>query len=69
LTLNQNEDKTNFAGWVTIDNNSGKKYKDASLKLIAGDVNTVRTTPVLRTKLLMTSAVRKAAAPAPASFS
>lgn len=30
-----------FGGWVTIDNNSGKKYVNAKLKLIAGDVNTV----------------------------
>jgi hypothetical protein len=30
-----------LGGWVTIDNNSGKKYIDAKLKLIAGDVNTV----------------------------
>lgn len=27
---------------MTIDNNSGKKYVDAKLKLIAGDVNTVQ---------------------------
>lgn len=26
---------------MTIDNNSGKKYVDAKLKLIAGDVNTI----------------------------
>jgi hypothetical protein len=26
---------------VTIDNNSGKKYVEAKLKLIAGDVNVV----------------------------
>lgn len=26
---------------MTIDNNSGKKYIDAKLKLIAGEVNTV----------------------------
>lgn len=31
-----------FAGWVTIDNNSGKTYKNAHLKLIAGDVNIVK---------------------------
>lgn len=30
-----------MGGWVTIDNNSGKKYVNAKLKLIAGDVNTV----------------------------
>lgn len=31
-----------FAGWVSIDNNSGKKYSGAKLKLIAGEVNTVK---------------------------
>ena len=31
-----------FAGWVTIENNSGKKYQKAKVKLIAGEVNTVR---------------------------
>lgn len=31
-----------FAGWVTIDNNSGKKYEKVRVKLIAGEVNTVR---------------------------
>lgn len=30
-----------FAGWVTIENNSGKKYEKARIKLIAGDVNVV----------------------------
>jgi len=28
-------------GWVTIDNRSGKKYDNAKLKLIAGDVYTL----------------------------
>lgn len=32
-----------IGGWVTIDNNSGKKYVDAKLKLIAGDVKIVTT--------------------------
>lgn len=41
ITLNKEEDKADLGGWVTIDNNSGKKYVDAKLKLIAGDVNTV----------------------------
>ena len=31
---------------MTIDNNSGKKYVNAKLKLIAGDVNTVSQAPV-----------------------
>lgn len=41
MTLNENEDKVDFGGWVTIDNNSGKNYENTTLKLIAGDVNTV----------------------------
>ena len=41
LTLNKDETNADIGGWVTIDNNSGKKYVDAKLKLIAGDVNTV----------------------------
>lgn len=31
-----------MGGWITIDNNSGKKYENAKLKLIAGDVNVVK---------------------------
>ena len=41
ISLNQKEDQGDLGGWVTIDNNSGKKYVDTKLKLIAGDVNTV----------------------------
>jgi hypothetical protein len=42
ITLNENETKISLSGWVTIDNNSGKKYADAKIKLIAGDVNVVK---------------------------
>jgi hypothetical protein len=41
ITLNADETKGDIGGWVTIDNNSGKKYVNAKLKLIAGDVQTV----------------------------
>jgi len=41
LSLSSDEKKADLGGWVTIDNNSGKKYVDTKLKLIAGDVNTV----------------------------
>lgn len=35
------DDKTaGLDGWVTINNNSGTTYKDAELKLVAGDVHT-----------------------------
>ena len=42
IILNQLEDKADLGGWVTIDNHSGKRYLNAKLKLIAGDVNTVQ---------------------------
>lgn len=43
VILNQKENAADIGGWVSIDNRSGKKYKDAKLKLIAGEVNTVST--------------------------
>jgi hypothetical protein len=36
--LNLNDTKLDLGGWVTINNQSGATYKDAKLKLIAGDV-------------------------------
>ena len=36
LVLSQDESSADIGGWVTIDNNSGKKYVNAKLKLIAG---------------------------------
>jgi len=41
--LNEGDTALDFSGWVTIDNKSGAGYKDARLKLIAGDVR--RVTP------------------------
>ncbi|MDD5530814.1 MAG: DUF4139 domain-containing protein [bacterium] len=32
-------DEMDFSGWVTVDNKSGVTYKDAKLKLVAGDVH------------------------------
>jgi hypothetical protein len=43
--LNNDETKADIGGWVTIDNRSGKRYLNAKLKLIAGDVNTVNNQP------------------------
>jgi hypothetical protein len=41
--LSEDETSLDFSGWVTIDNKSGATYKDAAVKLIAGDVR--RVTP------------------------
>jgi hypothetical protein len=39
VTLNDKDDRADLSGWVTIDNKSGTTYKDARIKLVAGDVN------------------------------
>ena len=42
VTLNEKDDRADLTGWVTLDNKSGASYKDAKLKLIAGDVHRVK---------------------------
>lgn len=42
VVVNQNDTKADLNGWVTINNNSGTAYRNAELKLVAGDVNRVR---------------------------
>lgn len=42
LTLDDSSKKAALQGWVTLDNQSGATYKDATLKLLAGDVNMAR---------------------------
>jgi len=42
VTMNEKDDRADLSGWVTIDNKSGATYKDAKIKLVAGDVNRVR---------------------------
>lgn len=40
--LSDDEKTLDFSGWVTIDNKSGATYKDAAVKLIAGDVRRIK---------------------------
>lgn len=40
--LNKNDTKLDLTGWVTLTNNSGTSFKNAGLKLVAGDVNMVQ---------------------------
>jgi len=51
-TLNEKDDGTDLSGWVTIDNKSGAAYKDARIKLVAGDVNRVREDIQLRGRVM-----------------
>ena len=39
VVANQDDTKMDLNAWVTIDNRSGATYKDAKLKLVAGDVH------------------------------
>jgi len=41
VVLNEDDTSCDISGWVTIDNKSGATYKDARLKLIAGEVHRV----------------------------
>jgi hypothetical protein len=40
--LNKDDTKLDLNSWVSVDNNSGTTYKNAKLKLVAGDVNRVQ---------------------------
>jgi len=44
--VNEKDTALDLSGWVSVENNSGATYKDAKLKLVAGDVNRVREEPV-----------------------
>lgn len=52
LTLNDKDDMADLSGWVTIDNKSGTTYKNAKMKLVAGDVNRVRDEHEYKDKML-----------------
>ena len=56
--LNETDDKMDLSGWVTIDNKSGAVYKNARLKLVAGDINRIEEMQPQRTRELL--AVAKA---------
>ncbi len=42
VVLNEDDTKLDLNSWVSVDNNSGATFKNAKLKLIAGDVNMVK---------------------------
>jgi hypothetical protein len=63
VTLNDRDDRADLSGWVTIDNHSGATYKNATLKLVAGDVNRAKNEYEYKDKMLR---VAESAAKAPA---
>lgn len=42
LVLDEKEASAGLVGWVTLTNNTGTSYRNASLQLVAGDVNRVQ---------------------------
>ena len=63
VTLNERDTLASLSAWVTIDNRSGATYRNAALKLVAGDVNRVRDEQ-FRGRV-MSKAMLAGAAPAP----
>ena len=64
VVVNQDDTKADLNGWVTINNNSGTTYKNADLKLVAGDVNRVQEQPqMLAMKSARGGAMAEAQAP------
>ncbi len=61
LILNAEDSRADLSGWVTIDNKSGATYKNAGLKLVAGDINRVQENFQMAKKVMALS--REAAAP------
>lgn len=63
LVVNQNDTKADLNGWVTLNNTSGTAYRNAELKLVAGDVNRVREDVLMQKTEMMVAGRAAAAAP------
>ena len=61
VVLNKDDTSSDISGWVTLDNKSGATYKNASLKLVAGEVHRVKERFEGRTYAM--EAMKGAAAP------
>jgi hypothetical protein len=61
--LNKDDSRVDVTGWVTLTNNSGTTFKNAGLKLVAGDVNVVKQVFVDEARLAKGMAVTNAAEP------
>ena len=62
LVLPEEGDGVTLAGWVSIENNTGTSFEDASIKLIAGDVNKVQEQPERRRNQVYAMAMDEAGA-------
>lgn len=65
LVLPEKGDEVSLTGWVSIENNTGKTFEDAKIKLIAGDVNKVEPAPQVRRAKMYDMAMAEAVSAAP----
>ena len=60
VILNERDEMADLSGWVTIINKSGATYRNARLKLVAGDVNRAREGVGYREEVLRAALIKKA---------
>lgn len=61
LVVNKDDTSSDLAGWITLDNKSGTIYKNARLKLVAGEVHTAEEPVKDQVRLAAPVATGKAA--------
>ncbi len=61
VVLNEGDTSADISGWITLDNKSGATYKEARLKLIAGDVH--RAVGEFEDKVFLMEGMARASAP------
>jgi hypothetical protein len=66
VTLNEKDNRADLSGWVSIHNKSGATYRDAKLKLVAGDIRRGKEKEEYRKKMLRVAV--KEAIPAEPQF-
>ena len=66
LSVDADDKLGDLTGWVTLRNNTGTSYKNAELKLVAGDVQ--RLAPQAPQEVMMEDDAAPAAPPAPPQF-
>jgi len=63
LVLSPDDAQGDLTGWVTLDNRSGASYRDAKLKLVAGDVQRLQPRPMDMAYRMRTLGAAEEAAP------
>jgi hypothetical protein len=63
LLLTPDETKVDLDGWITLSNTSGASFRDAHLKLVAGDLNRVTQAGYAADKIYMEEAAAPTATP------